>query len=261
MSKPPPEFTEKRTCGHCGVRSPMIIVAKFYEKLSDFIKNVGVFEYGERYELLKCQGCEKIELEAHSYHEGMDEPIFNFRTLYPEPIIIPKGLPNKVKEEYQNALKARHGNSNGYGVLLGRVLEAVFHDKKAKGKMIGEQLKDLAQRNVLPNETLAFAKQLNKLRVKGAHFSVGKLTPKDIPIMEKLTKVILEYVYVAPFIMKEAEKAVNKANGVRKISPKDLTIGNNTVLPAHLQNFLKIGNETVSPPGFIPLWKKRMTKK
>jgi hypothetical protein len=55
MSNIPPKFTDKRTCGHCGGHVPMIIVAKFKEDLDDFIENVGVFKYGEWYELLKCQ--------------------------------------------------------------------------------------------------------------------------------------------------------------------------------------------------------------
>jgi len=224
---------------------------------------MGSFNYGEWYEILKCQNCDKVELRVHSYHQGFSEEEVPtvYKTLYPEPIIIPDGLPRKVKAEYERAIKARHGDSNGYGVLLGRVLESVFHDKKAKGKMLGQQLQDMAARKMLPPETLAFADKLNKLRVVGAHFSVGKLTPKDIPIMEKLTKVILEYVYSAPFIMKQAEKAVKKVNGEKKTSRKVFKVGNVTVQPADSLHIVPtIGNSTVQPIGSMPNWRRRMRK-
>ncbi|HEY3761956.1 MAG TPA: DUF4145 domain-containing protein [Verrucomicrobiae bacterium] len=212
MSKSELKFTNKRTCGHCGNRAPMVIVADYREVKHDYVEGVGGFNYGEWYEVLKCQSCEKVELRVHSYHQALteEESPTVYKTIYPEAIAIPVGLPKKVKNEYEKALQARHGDSNGYGVLLGRVLEAVFHDKKAKGKMLGQQLQDLAKRNRLPQETLAFAAKLNSFRIVGAHFNKGKLTPKEIPIMEKLTKVILEYVYSAPYIMKQAEKTISK---------------------------------------------------
>lgn len=203
----------KRVCGHCGVNAKMIVKAEYDEQDLDFVDG-RMIECGKLYEIFKCQSCDKIELAVHDYHEGMDnvEMFKTYKTLYPAPVSLPEGLPAKVKKEYQRALKARHGDSNGYGVLLGRVLEAVFHDKKAKGKMLGQQLKYLAEQNLLPKETLAFASKLNELRVVGAHFKKGELTPKDILIMERLIKSILEYVYTAPYIMNAAKKAVKNSS-------------------------------------------------
>ena len=214
----------------------MVIVGEYREIKYDFIsEQVGSFHYGKWYEILKCQGCDEVELRVHSYHQGFDEIEFptEYTTLYPAAQTIPEGLPTKVKKEYVQALKARHGDLNGYGVLLGRVLESVFHDKKAKGRMLGDQLQDMANRKQLPAEALAFAHSLNKLRVVGAHFNVGKLTPKEIPIMETLTKVILEYVYSTPFIIKRAEKAINKLDGKKDKSPNKPVLGNvlSTKLP------------------------------
>jgi hypothetical protein len=193
----------------------MIIGADFKDEKTDFVDGYGEYVYGKWYETLKCQSCEQVELRYFEYDPDSlsgPEPITYF-SLYPLQPEIPEGLPPKVKKEYQLALKARHGDSNGYGVWLGRVLEAVCQDKKAKGRMIGQQLQDLANRNVLPKEILAYASKLNSLRIAGAHFNVGKLSKKDIPIMERLTRTILEYVYTAPHIMKQAEKAVKKLGG------------------------------------------------
>ena len=42
--------------------------------------------------------------------------------------------------------------------------------------------------------------------------------------MEKLTKVILEYVYTAPFIIKQAEKALKKVDGKKKKAPDGIIV-------------------------------------
>ena len=207
----------------------MKIVATFSDIKQNYDEKQNlVWKAGECYQLLQCQNCEKPELRNYYYHEFTEEQPYDYTTLYPESIIPPRGLPKKVREEYERAVKARHGDSNGYGVLLGRVLESVCQDKKAKGKMIGEQLKDLADRNELPAEIITFAEKLNRLRVFGAHFNVGKLTAKDIPIMENLIKVILEYVYSAPFIIKQAERAIKKVDGKKAKPPKANILATNT---------------------------------
>ena len=218
----------------------MVIAGEYREIKHDSIEGLGNFNCGEWYEILTCQNCEKVELRVHSYHHGLSEEEMPtvYKTLYPSSHSIPDGLPKRVRQEYELALKARHGDSNAYGVLLGRVLEAVFHDKKAKGYMLGQQLKDLAERNALPPEIITFAEKLNKLRAFGAHFNAGKLTAKDVPIMEKLAKVILESVYSAPHIIRQAEKAINKVDNKKTKVSRNVNIKNTTKVSAPFRRML-----------------------
>jgi hypothetical protein len=89
----------------------------------------------------------------------------------------------------------------------------VCQDKKAEGDKLGSQIGDLAEKNILPREIINLARKLNRLRVFGAHAKEGDLNAKDVPIMERLIKVILEYIYSTPHIIKKAEKAIHKRDG------------------------------------------------
>jgi hypothetical protein len=204
-----PKFSESRQCGHCGNHSTMKVVAEFRD-LSRPDPEHYPFSEGECYELLKCPACTKIELQSYSYSDAVDygeRPEFDYKTLYPLSPQIPPGLPKKVQEEYEAALKEKRRSPNAYGVLMGRVLERVCDDKKAKGRMLGEKLKSLSNIKDFPS-TLAFP--LNEFRVIGAHAAVGDLTVKEVPIIENLTRVILESIYTAPYLVHQAQKSLKK---------------------------------------------------
>jgi hypothetical protein len=193
----------------------MMIVATYFDTC---IENEVVS--GECYELLKCPKCDEVELQSYSYCDAYDDaPYFDYKTLYPSPPQIPMGLPKKIQAEYESALIQKRGSPNAYGVLMGRVLELVCDDKNAKGKTLGNKLSNLASRKEFPPDMQTAAWHLNSLRIFGAHATVGNLTAKEVPIVENLTRAILEYLYSAPHLVKEAEKALNKLKG-RKGRPK-----------------------------------------
>ena len=63
----------------------------------------------------------------------MDPWDANYKTLYPVSSKVPLGLPAKIQKEYEIAVKVRGISANLYGVSMGRVLELVCEDRKAKG--------------------------------------------------------------------------------------------------------------------------------
>ena len=206
-----PRFTESRQCGHCGVHSTMTVVAEFSDVSPDNSEEYAV-NAGACYELLQCPACKGVELQSYNYCDAFEMPYFDYKTVYPPPQTIPLGLPKKIQREYLEALKLQRGSPNAYGVLMGRVLEHVCQDKKAKGKMLGQQIEDLAKRNLIPSQLATIAFRLNDLRIFGAHSSVGKLGARHIPILENLTRAVLEYVYSSPLIVKRAEMALKQLN-------------------------------------------------
>jgi hypothetical protein len=106
---------------------------------------------------------------------------------------------------------------NAYGVLLGRVLELVCEDRQAKGDSLHKKLQDLSTRGEIPTKLVDVARSLKDLRNVGAHASLGNLTADEVPILEDLTRAILEYVYGAPAL---AEAAVKRLNTLRRRSKK-----------------------------------------
>ena len=47
---------------------------------------------------------------------------------------------------------------------------------------------------------------IRKLRNVGAHANLGEITEAELPVLDDLTRAILEYVYSAPLLATEAEE-------------------------------------------------------
>jgi hypothetical protein len=205
------------TCGHCNNRAPMKIVATHsqVESKSDSTSNES-WDLGDVYELLLCPSCNKVTLRKYFWHEMMEPDEISIKLLYPVDKS-PLGLPASIQEAYDDALQVRTVNVNAYAVLIGRVLEMVCDDRNAAGKDLYAKLHDLAIRGEIPDKLLGIANSLRNLRNVGAHASLGKLTKTEAPILDDLCKAILEYVYSAPFLAKQAEDRLEQLKKVNQI--------------------------------------------
>ena len=58
----------------------------------------------------------------------------------------------------------------------------------------------------IPAKLVDVAAGIRRLRNIGAHADLGELTEGELPVLDDLTRAILEYVYSAPLLAKEAEK-------------------------------------------------------
>lgn len=205
--------TEKRSagierCEHCANTAPMEIVAEYsgVKSYDDHPRSDVSWDEGTVYELMLCPACQRVSLRSYYWHDqAMDPPDIEYKTLFPTRSELPVGLPDPIARAYDAAQKVRNVDANAYGVLLGRLLELVCQDRKAKGKFLADKLKDLALRGEIPGKLVGVANGLRNLRNVGAHPTLGELTPAELPIMDKLSRAILEFVYSAPFLAKEAE--------------------------------------------------------
>lgn len=214
MPKPKtPEFSEEKKCGHCGNRAPMLIVGR-YSKVRTHLDDKAGFQWdaGTIYETLECPACGDIEFRSYYYHEGFEEQGVDYKTLYPTSTKIPIGLVDPIKKEYEAALKVKSVSANAYGVLMRRVLELVCEDRGASGQNLHQKLTDLAQKSEIPKQLVAVADSLRVFGNLGAHASLGELTENEVPILENLSRAILEYVYSAPYLVSQAEKALKQLN-------------------------------------------------
>ncbi len=210
------KFTGSITCMHCGNKAPMKIVAKHskitanYDEASSFSWDEGFF-----WELIECPACSDILLRKGYWHEYQSEESGpDFSLLYPGEKGNIAGLPYNISKAYSAALKVKSVDSNAFGVLLGRVLDLVYIDQKAKGNTLFERLKDLAQRGIMPERLAVMAHGIRQLRNIGAHADLGELTAAEVPILESLIRAILEYVYAAPamvaFVQRKIDALITK---------------------------------------------------
>jgi len=188
----------------------MKIVAK-YDEIEPACDDEGEIQWveGPCYQLVKCPACGKLQLWSYHFHSSDDDtPVY--KTLFPAASKTPLGLPPEIQKEYEAALQVRNISPNAYGVLMGRILEMVCEDRKAAGGFLGQKLADLAKRNEIPSKLVAVANNFKDLRNLGAHAALGSLTAGEVPILEDLSRAILEYVYSAPFLADQAEKRLKQ---------------------------------------------------
>jgi Domain of unknown function (DUF4145) len=166
---------------------------------------------GHTHQLLLCLKCFKVTLRTGFWHENMDqEDDRNFETLYPPKEIDSSFFPWPVREAYQVALQSRRIDANAYATLLGRMLEVICEDRKVQGDTLSIKLNKLAERGEIPSNLVGIAKGLRLLRNIGAHQPLNYLTSDEIPILDALSKALLEYIYVAPRLASQAEQLANR---------------------------------------------------
>jgi uncharacterized protein DUF4145 len=166
------------------------------------------WDAGPVYELLVCSACSGVVLRRYFYHELRDAEDWLSEILYPEPFRVPSGLPEKIEAAYREALNLKRADPNAYAVCLGGVLELVCHDRGAKGRRLVDQIEDLSDKGKLPATFLELAQNLRHLRNIGAHSDPDKLTATDIPLLDNLCRVLLEYFYTAPQLSSAAKERV-----------------------------------------------------
>jgi hypothetical protein len=167
----------------------------------------------ETYELCRCPSCSGITLQVIPLLGNDEDP--QPETLYPAGIEdeIPPGLPEGVRREFLEALQVRGTSANAYAALLGRVLSVMCRDRGAGGRTLQEMLHSLAERESFPPRLTAVASGLRELRNVGAHPERGDLTAADVPVLDSLTRALLEYVYSAPLLVEEVENSLRLRRG------------------------------------------------
>ena len=129
----------------------------------------------------------------------------NYDFLFPQNLTYPFGLPEKILTAYKATEKVKSIDVNAYAILMRRLLELVCLDRGATIGTLASMLKELADKNEIPEKLVKVAQGLKDFGNIGAHAGSGELTEKEIPIVNALCSAILEYVYSAPHLATIAE--------------------------------------------------------
>lgn len=216
-----PILSDVLQCRHCANSAPMLIVATYVKRSEDVVDDGSPegleLDCGNDYELLECPNCQKIILRVKHWHEAyVSRHEADFLIIFPTTTELPPGLPEKIQKEYSAALKVKSLSPGSYAVLIRRVLELVCRDRNAAGRTLNEQLKDLVKKGEIPGKLADIAHQLRTFGNIGAHAMETEIEPRDIPVLDKLSRALLEFVYSAPFLLKEAAELLAKKNRLAK---------------------------------------------
>lgn len=126
----------------------------------------------------------------------------NNKILYPQDKTIEHNwmLPHRVSLAYSAALRVKKADPGAFAIMVGRALEEICHHEKAKGKVLADKIKSLADSGRLPQVLADMIAQLRLLRNLAAHANEDDYMVKeeDVPIIREFIDAILEYLYIAP---------------------------------------------------------------
>lgn len=198
-------LSELISCGHCTNISHMEVKGTISDTTRVY-EDHGTYHEGINYSVLQCPACKKINIVSYYWNDYMDEESYiEYDILYPQNNNIPIGLPDNIASTFKAAEKVKSIDVNAYATLLRRLLELVCIDRKAIGATLALMLKDLADKNEIPEKLVKVAKGLKDFGNIGAHAGIGELSENEIPIVKDLTLSILEYIYSAPHLANLAE--------------------------------------------------------
>ncbi len=204
-------FTENVYCNHCSNTAPMRIVTNYSKIARKSAPNFPEeWSEGSYWELIECPACANILLREGYYHEFLDDEPPNYKYLYPSTEKKILGLPDKLSKAFEAASRVKHIDSNAYAVLLGRVLDLLCIDQSANGESLYEKLKDIADKNIIPDRLADMAHGIRQFRNIGAHANLGELTESELPILETLIRAVLEYVYAAPAMVTSVQSKIDE---------------------------------------------------
>lgn len=175
------------------------------------------WDEGPVYQLIKCPACNGVMLRYYWSNDWMMPEEIEIKRLYPVSNRTPPGLPPHIEEAFVIGEKVKNIDPNLYGVQLGRLVEMLCTDRNAEGHRLDEKLRNLVERQEIPARLFEIATKLRHLRNIGAHVSPDtQLSAAEIPVLESLCTALLEYVYTAPHLLKQAEDSLARLKGKRK---------------------------------------------
>jgi hypothetical protein len=220
------------TCGHCRNFSIMTMIGSVFddktEKVSDddYRQGHSPNEEGDLYEFYKCPKCKKVNVRSYYFsqwhHEDPDEEMLEsltesyFTVIYPiNKSTVPIGLPENISHQYSIAEKTKEIDIGLYAISVRKLLELVCKENGAKTGNLVDKIKELVSKNILPEKLSKVADGIRAFGNIGAHGELDELTEKELPIINALTRAILEYLYTAPYLATVAEKKL-EALKIRK---------------------------------------------
>lgn len=196
------------TCYHCGNTGLLDIVGEHKHVYGGPIfneqgKNID-YELEETFKwaILSCPVCHKTILyqwynnETMCDHNRLD--FYEEEILYPENKLNLQGVPSRIKSALESAIKVKNIDTALCVMALRRVLEQVCKENNAKGKTLEVMIRDLINKNILPNGFDEACAIIRFLGNKAAHGSESVFYLHEVEELISLLKAIIDYLYIIP---------------------------------------------------------------
>jgi hypothetical protein len=212
-------YRQNVKCLHCRNTVTMPVVSTYSQVKGQEadVRTGGIMAHmawgeGNVYEILMCPACDGVTVHRGYFNDQFPEewePI----VLYPIEAKKVDGLPPEIERAYAAALAVKGIEAHAFAVLVRRLLEMICFDKGAQGRSLFEQLRNLAQTGVIPQQLIDIANGLRNFGNIGAHAAGAQLSENEVPVIDALCRAILEYVYGAPLLVRLAQETLDRVKG------------------------------------------------
>ncbi len=188
-------------CANCGNKGLNRIVAKYKQVMHEFDEEGPDLKSYNDLQLLECPVCRSITLSNTSYSDlvtdSNGEYIYSYNTIYPETKIF-VNTPYEIGKAYEAAVKTAKIDNSISLIAIRAVLEKICKERGSTRKNLQSMLKQMVDKNILPETLDKCSYIIRKLGNEGAHGDNIIITNDDIEELISFIETIMFYIYELP---------------------------------------------------------------
>ena len=185
------------SCPHCGFRGPIDEKGLYPLERGVCENELFSYEWGRFVSVYLCPQCDRVTIWRYVWADHTPEERSETLRLYPVERDNAE-LPDTVAHRLSEAETARGGDPGVYGVAVRKLLEAICNDQGGTGRDLYARVENLSERRLLPEQLAESFHVMRKLAVFGAHDRDSAIQEGDLPLIEGLADLIVDYLYRAP---------------------------------------------------------------
>lgn len=203
-------------CRHCGNRTAQKLIATSTDTIpldnNDYYGEE-ILTYYYNY-VFVCKTCNGINLKG-VYSESIDLfdrkiPFESIDYLFPTTKNFDEDIPPGLNIVIKEANKVKNISSIAYIILIRKTLEELCKDRGINGDKLKNQLKELVEKEQLPNVFTNATEKLRLLGNLGAHETNITISTNEINIIDEFIISLIEYIYIMPAKLKKLDGALSK---------------------------------------------------
>jgi hypothetical protein len=209
-------------CPHCGNETTHEILKQVNAsaKMYSVFKPDDWYEIDITYYLTRCKTCGDISLFGDSELDERQGKLSEASIFYPKQNYFGSEVPETILKTYKEALRIKNISPTAFAVMIRRSLEFLCMDKKAKGRTLSTQLKDISKSGVIPQTLIDMGDTLRFLGNQGAHATNYDIGFHEVESIDDFFAAMIEYVYVAPAKLERLKETIREKSNKKPPTQK-----------------------------------------
>lgn len=199
-------------CPHCGNETNLEVVYSIEtpEKVYSMNDPDDFIELDTTYYLTQCKTCLSIALYCDTEADEKQGKLSEAYICYPAQKLYHDYIPLSIRETYTEAKRIKNISPTAFAVMIRRGLEFICKEKKAKGRNLNQQLRDMGKSEIIPHTLVEMGDTLRFLGNLGAHATEYKIDRNEAQAMDDFFSAMIEFVYIAPEKLNKVKEIIKK---------------------------------------------------